>query len=695
MKHYEIVNTTKKLKRLRERMLQLSEYAYDVETNTLKVNGDNADFRLVGISISWGDYDNYYIPINHRRIEDRHSNVPISEVVKYLKEPFEREDVRIATVNGKFDRHAMMRVGINIKSPDIFDSMVASWLCDENNDKGLKPNALHRLRVKMTEFNEVIDIPNDIKKSFGLKSNNKATFDLALIKDGAPYALADAFYTWKLYIGYIKELEDEGMLDIYNKKYIDFLDCLFWMEERGVVVDKEKLDWMSVEIAKDCDSLMYKMFELLGEEFNPNSGIQKAEILFGFEKQDSINKKSGKVTKAKPNHNLIAKNFGFKPISETPTGIPQVNGDVLFKIVRQYTQKPPRQQRKREGVEFCKLLSEYSGLQKLRSAFIEGSYDHMYDDGKVHPSFNAVGTDSGRVSCKEPNLMQIPSSDDDFKYQIRDLYVGSINPETGERCKIISSDFSNLEVRVLTQFSNDEKLIEMFLDEQDVHGTTAVNMFELDCTPAEVKKKYPHLRQAAKIIGFLLFYGGSAKTLYEKLRDDPYAPVDLGAKEYLDEYDCKNGVEVAQAYIDKYFATYSGVAEFMKTQKRKAHKEGYVMTLWGRKRRLAQHLNSRNYGDVSYGERVAINATIQGSASDIMVSAQLRIHHDKRLEELGCRTLIQVHDELVMECPECNVKEAIDIIRYHMENMFGEKTSKLVIPFTCSIDFADSYQGAK
>lgn len=411
IKHYEIVNTAKKLKRLRERMMKLSEVAVDSETNSLKVNGDNADFRLVGISISWGDYDNYYIPINHRRIEDRHNNVPLSDVIKYLKDPLEREDVRIIGANWKYDRHVFKRIGIDVNSSDVFDTMVASWLCDENNDKGLKPNALHRLKVKMTEFNEVIDIPNDIKKSFGLKSNNKATFDLALIKDGAPYALADAFYTWKLYIGYLKELEDEGMLDIYNKKYIDFLDCLFWMEERGVVVDKEKLDWMSVEIAKDCDSLMYKMFELLGEEFNPNSGIQKAEILFGFEKQDSINKKSGKVTKAKPNHNLIAKNFGFKPISETPTGIPQVNNDVLFKIVRQYTQKPPRQQRKREGVEFCKLLSEYSGLQKLRSAFIEGSYDHMYDDGKVHPSFNAVGATSGRVSCKEPKKIGAIRSD--------------------------------------------------------------------------------------------------------------------------------------------------------------------------------------------------------------------------------------------------------------------------------------------
>lgn len=233
------------------------------------------------------------------------------------------------------------------------------------------------------------------------------------------------------------------------------------------------------------------------------------------------------------------------------------------------------------------------------------------------------------------------------------------------------------------------------MNNEDVHGSTAVTMFGLPCTASEVKKEYPHLRQAAKILNFLLVYGGSSKTLYEKLKDDPYAPIDLGAKEYLEEYGCRNGVEVAQAYIDKYFESYSGVAEFMKSQKRRAHKDGYVMSLWGRKRRLSHHLRSSNYGDVAYGERVSVNAAIQGSASDIMVSAQLRIHHDERLKELSCFMLVQIHDEVLFECPEEHLEEAESIIRYHMENMFGEKTSRLVIPFSCSIGFGKSYQEAK
>lgn len=390
MKQYQIVNTESKLKKLRDKMMQLDEFAFDVETNTLRVNGENSEYRLVGISISWGDYNNYYIPVGHRRFEDRKNNAPLPLVVKYLRPVFGREDVRIIAHNYKFDRHALERIGIHINTEDIFDTLIASWLCNENNDKGLKPNALFRLLVKMVEFNEVIKIDKEIKKQFGLKGNQKATFDLTLIKDGAPYALADAYYTWKLYVGYVQELADEGMEDIYYKKYTKFLDCLYVMEERGVEVDQEKLTALQKEITIDCDNLLYQMFELVGKEFNPNSSQQKAEVMFGFVKQDYMTKK-GKLMKANPNHDLIALNFGFKPLTYTDTGIPQANADVLFKILRSYRNKQPRDKRKREGLEFAKLLYEYSGINKLKTAFIDGSAEQMYDDGKVHPNFNIVG----------------------------------------------------------------------------------------------------------------------------------------------------------------------------------------------------------------------------------------------------------------------------------------------------------------
>lgn len=287
------------------------------------------------------------------------------------------------------------------------------------------------------------------------------------------------------------------------------------------------------------------------------------------------------------------------------------------------------------------------------------------------------------------NLMQLPNADDDFKYKIRDIYI----PDSPDK-SIISADFSNLEIRVLAQFSQDEKLVSMFNNGEDVHGSTAVTMFELDCDPSEVKKDYPHLRQASKILNFLLIYGGSAKTLYEALKNDAYSPIDLSDKSYLEEYNQTSGEGVAQCYIDKYFNGYKGVAKFMRDQKRLAHQQGFVQTILGRKRRLPM-IASSNYGEVSYGERLSVNSPIQGGAADLMISAQNILHLDERLKELNAEMIIQIHDELVYQCPNQHVKEASEIIKYHMENMLGKRTDQLIIPFVADVGVGKSYQEAK
>jgi DNA polymerase I-like protein with 3'-5' exonuclease and polymerase domains len=663
----------------------------DTETSTLRTHGPTSEFMLVGISISWGSCNNYYIPINHLREEDYYYNADIEDVLKYLKPQFEREDIRLIAHNYKFDAHVLARVGIHIKTRDIFDTMIASWLCNENLPKGLKDNSEYRLGIQQTHFKDVTkNVPVEVRKANGLKANSLIPFQLVLIDEGAPYALDDAFYTWELYLGYENELEDEGMLQIYNQVYKTFINCMFTVEENGVVVDKPKLLKMQKDISEDCEALKYRLYELAGAEFNANSNQQKAELMFGYVKQDSVSK-SGKVSKAKPNQNLIDINFGFKPLTLTAGGMPQTNNDVFWKL----SKENPRDKRKREGVEFCKVMLKYSKLEKLRSAFVDGLLEQMYDDGKVHPSFNICGTDSGRISCSSPNLMQLPSADEEDKYQIRSLFIGSIDPISGNRKKILSFDYSNLEVRVLTHFSGDENLVKMFNNNEDVHGSTAVNMFELDCDPSEVKKKYPHLRQASKILNFLLLYGGSSYTLYNSLKDDHYAPIDLGDKEYLEKYNCKKGEDVAQIYIDKYFTSYKGVAQFIKDQKKLAHKQGYVQTILGRNRRLNDVIHSSNYKEVGYAERLAVNSCIQGSAADLMISAQNRIHNDEHLKSLGINMLVQIHDEVLFECPEEHLEEAVDTISYYMENMLGDKTEHLRIPFTCSSGVGDDYAEAK
>ena len=716
----EIVNTEKQLKDLAREMMRIPAFAYDTETNTLNVAGDNKDFKCVGISISWGEENNYYIPIGHVRDEDIDEQLTIDVVRKYLQPVFARKNVRIYGWNLKFDLHVLKRIGITVKTRNVFDGILASWLCNENTPNGLKENSTERMGVAQEHFNEATaTVPNEVKKQFGYNANSRVTFDLVLIEDGAPYAISDAFYTWCNCIGFERELEDEKMDKIYYKMYIPFMFVLFEMEEQGVTVDIPKLTQMGEDMQKDLDDLQYQIYELAGVEFNIGSSQQKAEILFGYTKDAKVfdPKKLGTkklrtayeegdeetldeygyffsggrlMQRPKSNDHILEHNFGFKVLATTKSGAPSTDSDTIWRLSRK-TYK--NNKRKQQGVKMCECMLEYAKLSKLKTAFVDGILNQLYADGKVHPSFNQIGTDSGRISCSNPNLQQLPKADEDDKYQIRSVFIGS--EVNGKRNKIIALDYHNLEMVCLTHFSGDKNLSNMFANDDDAHGSTAVNMFNLDCTPVECKKKYPHLRQAAKTINFLLMYGGGASLLYENLRSDHYSPLDLGDPEYLKQYHCRNGVQVAQQFIDKYFESYNGVAKFIQSQKKFAHRNKFVYTILGRKRRLPD-INSTDGKLMSYSERLAVNSAIQGTAGDITINAQIRCSQNDDLKKLGCKMLIQVHDELCFECPEENCERAIEIIKYLMEHPFGDDEKKQVKYLRADCEGAgDSYQDAK
>ena len=719
MKEYAVISTIEELRWLINELKHIPAFAFDTETNTLEVLGKNKNFKCVGISFSWGEDNTYYIPTGHLRDEDIDNQLTVDVVSYYLKPIFARTDVRIYGWNLKYDLHALKRIDIEVKTRDVFDGMLASWLCNENTPNGLKENTAEKMGIPQTHFKDTTDtVPNEVKKQFGYKANSKVTFDLVLIEDGAPYACADAFYTWCNCLGFEKQLVDEGMDKIFYKMYIPFMFVLFEMEEQGVTVDVEKLKTMGVEMQEDLDELQYKIYELAGVEFNIGSSQQKAEILFGYQKEskpvaleklpkylqkayeegddDLLEEKGytvdddGEIYKANQSV-LIDHSFRFSPTATTKSGAPSTDSDAIWRISQKEYKKSSK--RKQQGVEMCKYMLEYSKLAKLKTAFVDGILEQTYEDEKVHPSFNQIGTDSGRLSCSKPNLQQLPKAEDEDKYQIRSVFIGSMN-ESGKRNKIIALDYHNLEMVCLTHFSGDKNLSEMFANDDDAHGSTAVNMFNLPCTPMEAKKQYPHLRQAAKTINFLLMYGGGATLLYENLKSDHYSPLDLGSKEYLEQYHCRNGKEVAQAFIDKYFESYSGVAKFIQSQKKFAHRNKYVYTILGRKRRLPD-INSSDMAVSSYCERLSVNSAIQGTAGDICINAQIRVAKEQRLKELGCKMLIQVHDELVFECPEENVEEAIQILKYLMEHPFGEDPKKQVKYLRADYDFGDSYQDAK
>lgn len=223
----------------------------------------------------------------------------------------------------------------------------------------------------------------------------------------------------------------------------------------------------------------------------------------------------------------------------------------------------------------------------------------------------------------------------------------------------------------MTHFCQDPLLLRMFEMNADVHGQTAVDMYKLDCTWKECKKLYPHLRQNAKVLNFLLVYGGTSVALSGSL-----------------------GVSKAegQELYDLYFDTYKGVKKFMKTQKRLAHKQEYVHTVLGRRRHL-EGINSGDFRTVGYFERLAVNSPVQGSAADIAISAQILIENDEELKRLGYQQLIQVHDEIVGICPKENREAVMQRKQYLMENCLPKPLNN--IKLKVDYDFGNTYAEAK
>ena len=598
-----IVTSETQLRCLGYKLYDVMEFAFDTETNTVDwCNADNPYFKIVGISISFGINDSYYIPIGHRF--DPTPQLPLKTIVRHLRPAFERTDVTIVGHHIKYDMHVMKRIGIEIKTPYIFDTMIASWLCNENVDKGLKPNVLRIFNYQMEKFNDVVaTVPKEIKKKAGLKANQKATFDLTMIGDSANYATEDAFFTFMLYLHYLEELEITGMTKIYYKMYPPFIRILYDMEERGITIDKEACAEMNEKMQEDIEDLEYQMLELVGVDFDINSSQQLAQLLFGYDGFKTVNQ------------DLLDVNFGFPVQSRTAKGVPQTNNATLVAISRMEY----KNSNKIMGVKFCNMLLKYKELSKLKT-FTQKFLEVCYPDGKIHCSFNPVGTDSGRISCNSPNLMQIPNAGEDDRYNIRSLFVGDLDEYDQE--EIISCDYSNLEVRVMAHFSKDEGLLNAFEHKVDLHGNTAKLMFRLDCDANEVKKKYPKFRQMGKVIAFLLQYGGSVMALESTLNSDGMLTEMLqelkGYKHKKDLPDtlapfwgCKSTKEMAQSLMDLYFEAFPGIAKFMKRQKKYAHQHGKVYTVLGRERRLPQ-IQSSNFREVGYAERLALNAPIQG-----------------------------------------------------------------------------------
>lgn len=382
----EVILDERSLKRLADKLMKVSEFAYDTETNTLRVLA-KGELELVGISFCFGEYDTYYIPTGH--IFDK-GQLPVEIVAKYLRPVFARTDVRVIGANLKFDMHVLADVDVEVKTDDLFDIQVARWLTDENLPKGLKDMTASHYDIPQTHFDECLKtVTLEEKKSLGLKGSSKAIFPMVRIKIGAPYALADAYWTWRHYVDWTHNvLEEEKMETIFYKGQMPFLKTLYNMERRGANINFNRLHTMNDEVKKDLESLEYRIMELSGVLFKVTSSQQLSEILFGYKKM-----KNGEFV---GNAKIVENSFDFPVVKKTPTGAPKTGNSELLALLKKVYKKDKKKQ---EGQKMIRLILKYKKLEKLRSSFMQGLIDRAYPDGKVHPTFKINGTDSGRLSC--------------------------------------------------------------------------------------------------------------------------------------------------------------------------------------------------------------------------------------------------------------------------------------------------------
>ena len=401
----------------------------------------------------------------------------------------------------------------------------------------------------------------------------------------------------------LKELKKEGLEKLYREIELPLIYVLYKMEKRGVLFDREYLEGFGMELDEKSKDIEREIFEIAGEEFNLNSPKQLANILF--------------------------EKLRLKPLKRTKSGY-STDVETLTSLAL-------------EGHKIAELLLEYRKLTKLNSTFVKGILKHMDKEGRVHTTFIQTGTATGRLSSAEPNLQNLPVSDEISK-KIRYAVTAP------EGYTLVWADYSQIELRVLAHLSGDEKLIEAYRKGRDIHTETASHLFGV--SPDGVDEK---LRRVAKTVNFGIIYGMSPHGLSERL-----------------------GIPVKEAeeYIERYFEKFPRVKDYIENTLKEAYEKGYVKTIFGRVRPLPE-LRSSNRNIRSFGERAAVNATIQGSAADIMKLAMVKLHTKLK----NAYMVLQVHDEIVIEAPEEKAEEIVKTVRETMENVI-----ELLVPLTVDVN---------
>jgi len=544
--------------------------------------------ELIGMSFSYKKGLAYYVPISANQEEAQ-------ETVELFRPFFEDQNVLKIAHNMKYDAKVLQNYNIDVTGK-LFDTMIAHYLLNPDGRHGMDYLSEMYLDYK----------PVSIETLIGKKGKNQLTLREVDIETQTAYAAEDADVTFQLYELFAPQLAKENLEELFYNVEMPLMKVLAKIELTGVKLDEKWLAQESIDLENDLRILESKIFELSGEQFNMNSPKQLGEILFDKMQLDPKAKK-------------------------TKTGQYATSEDVLQKLSSKH--------------EIITSILEYRTLQKLKSTYVDalpGQIDKK--DERVHTTFAQTVAATGRLASVNPNLQNIPIRTLRGQ-QIRGAFV------SGEGKKIISADYSQIELRLIAEISGEQNMIKAFQNGEDIHVSTAAKLFDI---PLEEVTKTQ--RSQAKTVNFGIIYGQGAFALAEQ--------TGLSRSE-------------AKKMIDAYYENYPRLKEYMAEQVKKAQDFGYVETILGRKRHL-KDINSSNFVVKAHAERNAVNAPIQGSAADIIKLAMIKIDHELEARNLETKMLLQVHDELLFEVPIDELETVKTLIKKEMESSFSTSVPLLV-----------------
>lgn len=623
--NYELIKDEDTLTRWVAEATRVGVVAVDTETTSL----DAMQAELVGVSMSVAPGSGFYIPLAHKGAggqvtldlgdgtngENGSANgllpdqVDRERAIEILKPMLEDPAVLKIGHNIKYDALLLSRYGIMIGPID--DTILMSFVLDGGrNGHGMDELAELHLDHNCISFKDVAGT-----------GKNQVTFDYVPLQTAGDYAAEDADITLRLHRLLKPRLVEDRMTTLYETVERPLIPIVAAMEREGVRVDPEALLNLSEDFGKRMGNLETEIHELAGEAFNIGSPKQLGEILFG-----KMSLPGGKKTK---------------------TGAFSTDARVLEDLAAAGHDLPLR-------------VVNWRQLSKLKSTYADALVkDINPKTGRIHTSYTMTGAQTGRMASTDPNLQNIPIRTEEGR-RIRQAFIAAPGH------KLVSLDYSQIELRVLAHIAGIDNLVEAFRNGLDIHAMTASEMFNVP-----IEGMDPIVRRNAKAINFGIIYGISAFGLARQLS------IPQGE---------------AKSYIDSYFERFPGIKDYMEAARQQCHRAGYVDTLFGRRIHLPQ-INDKNHMRRNYAERQAINAPIQGSAADIIKRAMIRVPGALKAAKLDSKMLLQVHDELLFEVPEDQVGATIDVVTAVMEGATAPGLD-LTVPLIVDSGVGDNWDDA-